>query len=333
MSKSSKNSNLHKAKKTKNDEYYTRLEDIENEVCHYESFFENKIVLCNCDDPLESNFTKYFILRFHALKLKKLICTFYDVTNTKVAYAFEYEGQDLNGDGRVSESDIDIIRKTKAYHTELVDDDGYCEDNKIECWKNGIYGKGDFRSKNCIEYIKMADIVVTNPPFSLFREYIAQIIEYDKKYLIIGNKNEIPCKDIFPYVKENKLWFGITKPNIFFLPNGETTTDVQGLCRWFTNIPNRKRNTELDLYKTYKEDKYPKYDEYNAIDVKYVVDIPVGYDGIMGVPITFIDKYCPSQFEILGLDRYVDDNPHYGRRFTINGKQTYARILIRWRVS
>ena len=337
------NGNLHSAKSAKNDEFYTRYEDIEKEVYNYRDFFEGKTVLCNCDDPLESNFTKYFILNFRFLKLKKLICTFYDI-NGKAAYVFVYEGQDINGDGVINGQDIDEMVKMQAFRHRLVDDYGFDFENKEESWKKGLYGSGDFRSQHCIEYLKMADVVVTNPPFSLFREYVAQLMEYGKKFIVIGNMNAITYKEIFTLIKDNKLWLGVggIKDMSFMVPsyyelretrswideNGQNWRSLGNGC-WFTNIEHKKRNTPIDLYKKYSEEDYPKYDNYDAIETGKVDNIPCDYDGVMGVPITFLDKYCPKQFEIVGLDRYVEDNPHYGHRFTINGKETYARILIK----
>lgn len=325
----SKNSNLNSAKKAKNDEFYTLIEDIEKEIYHYGHALEGKTVYCNCDDPLDSAFTRYFILRFKALKLKKLICTFYDITNNKNAFAFVYEGQDINGSGIITESDIDIIKSTKAFHYPLVDDEGFDFENKEACWKKSIYGKGDFRSQNCIDYLKMSDIVITNPPFSLFREYILQLMSYNKKFIVIGNKNAITAKQLFPYIKNNEMWWGITHPKEYRLPDGNLTTNKKEMTRWFTNVTHTYRNEELRLYKKYSPEKYPTYDNYNAIDIKEVKCIPEDHYGIMGVPITFLDKYCPTQFEFIGIDRYVEDNPRYGHRFTINGKETYARLLIR----
>lgn len=336
---SKKNSNLHYAKKVKNDEFYTRLEDIEKEIWYYSSSLEGKTIYCNCDDPLDSAFTGYFIRLFKKLKLKKLICTFYDITNTKNAFAFVYEGQDMDGDGLVTEKDIEIIKSTKAFHYPLIDDVGFDYQHKDECWKKGIYGKGDFRSKNCIEYLLISDIVITNPPFSLFREYITQLINYNKDFLIIGNKNAITYKEIFPYIKENKLWLGITNPDEYRLPNGEITKKVKGLNRWFTNIKHKKRNEKLTLYKKYSSEKYPKYDNYNAINIEKTHEIPLDYDGVMGVPITFLDKYCPTQFEILDARNYTSVDKLKNKSTllikdkdgTINGKTTYARILIKRR--
>ncbi|EAI3918214.1 hypothetical protein YZ60_07990, partial [Campylobacter upsaliensis] len=201
---------------------------------------------------------------------------------------------------------------------------------------NELNNAGDFRSKDCIELLKLADIVVTNPPFSLFREYVAQLVEYKKKFLIIGNKNAISYKETFPLIKEGKLWLGITSANIFLKPNEERTgfiltEQVNGLTRWFSNLTHKKRNEILETIASYTKtpEKYPKYDNYDAINVDKTIEIPLDYDGIMGVPITFLDKHNPKQFEIIGIDRYVENNPNYGKRFTICGIETYARILIR----
>lgn len=342
-----KNDNLHIAKSAKNDEFYTQYDDIAKELKNYKDFFNGKVVMCNCDDPLESNFTKYFILNFKHLGLKKLICTFYDI-NGGSAFAFEYEGQDMNADGVLNEKDIEIIRQSGACRTILVDDEGFDESKKMECWSKGIYGSGDFRSKNVIEYLKQTDVVVTNPPFSLFREYVKQLMDYNKKFIIIGNGNAVTYKEIFPLIKENKMWVGAgkgmggkamefvvdasiydaSKGSVNRIENGKCYVGVM-MCTWFTNVEHAKRNTPLTLYKTYSAEKYPKYDNYDAIEVSRVENIPMDYDGVMGVPISFLDKYCPTQFEIIGLDRYVEDNPHYGHRFTIKGKETYARILIK----
>ncbi|EIO3772023.1 hypothetical protein LQJ84_001040, partial [Campylobacter upsaliensis] len=201
---------------------------------------------------------------------------------------------------------------------------------------NELNNAGDFRSKDCIELLKLADIVVTNPPFSLFREYVAQLVEYDKKFLIIGNKNAITYKETFSLIKENKIWLGITSANVFLKPNENRTgfiltKQVNGLTRWFSNLTHKKRNEILETIASYKKnpEKYPKYDNYDAINVDKTIEIPLDYDGIMGVPITFLDKHNPKQFEIVGIDRYVADNPNYGKRFSINGREIYARILIR----
>lgn len=292
-----KNTNLHSAKKAKNDEFYTQLSDIEKEMAHYKDFFKGKVVYCNCDDARESNFFKFFANNFESLGLKKLITTGYKADGKGVKLV--YEG-DKNGSFMVDDAEVVM--------TELE-------------------GNGDFRSEECIELLKECDVVVTNPPFSLFREYVAQLMEYGKKFLIIGSMNAITYKEIFPYIKNNELWLGMNWVKDFVQPNGEVKK-FGNIC-WYTNIGHARRNTELDLYKKYSADEYPKYDNYDTINVDKTTDIPMDYEGVMGVPITFLDKYCPSQFEIVGLDRYVEDNPHYGHRFHINGKETYARILIR----
>ena len=312
-----KNSNLRSANANKNDEFYTMLTDIEKEMRYYKDFFKGKVVYCNCDDARESNFFKYFSLNFEFLGLKKLISTGYKADGKGVVLV--YEG-DKNGNRRVDNEEIIV---------------------------NELNGDGDFRSEECIEYLKQADVVVTNPPFSLFRQYVKQLMDYNKKFIIIGNKNAITYKEIFPYIKNNQLWLGMSMngSNRWFVApdsyevkenaagykldeKGRKMFFVNGVT-WFTNIENKRRNEKLDLYKRYSFEDYPKYDNYDAIEVSRVDEIPMDYDGVMGVPITFLYKYNPTQFEIIGLDRYVEDNPYYGHRFTIKGKETYARILIR----
>ena len=308
------NANLTNAKKAKNDEFYTQLTDIEKEMRHYKDFFKGKVVYCNCDDARESNFFKYFSLNFEHLGLKKLISTGFKADGKGVVLI--YEG-DKNGNRRVDDEEIII--------TEL-------------------NGNGDFRSAECIEFLKECDVVVTNPPFSLFREYVAQLMEYKKKFLIIGNKNAITYKEIFPYIKNDMLWLGVTTPDEYRLPNGEITQSVKGLCRWFTNLNHKKHNEPLDLYRKYNEIDYPKYDNYDAIEVSKVADIPMDYEGVMGVPITFLDKYCPSQFEIIGMSagnsavnhfgdsaNYVKHHNDRGGCGVINGERVYARFLIKMR--
>ena len=322
------NKNLHLAKVAKNDEFYTQLTDISDELKYYRESFEGKVVLCNCDDSEESEFTRYFILNFHALKLKKLICTFFDSTLRNSAFAFVYNGEDINGDGRISQADIDMIRQNKAFRNLMVDDSGFDRNNPTESNKKGLYGSGDFRSVNAKMYLEMADIVVTNPPFSLFRDYVAQLMECNKKFLIIGNKNAITYKEIFPYIMENKLWMGMTSPNEFRTPSGEITKQVAGLCRWFTNLPNQKRNEPMELWKEYKPEVYPKYDNYDAINVDKTYMIPKDYDGVMGVPISFLDKYCPTQFRIVGIANNVRYMGNFPCKTIINGKPVYNRLLI-----
>lgn len=336
------NKNLNAAKTAKKDEFYTQLSDIERELQHYWQHFRGKTVLCNCDDPYESNFFKYFALRFNQLGLKKLICTCYngspvqgneliirfsefDNEPKKVAYKVEItEVRDLNGDGAVDLSDVRYLLQN--------------DKNVLSTLETG-----DFRSQECIEFLKEADIVVTNPPFSLFREYINQLITYDKKFLIVGNQNNVTYKEIFPLIMADRIWLGYKSGDMAFkVPkdyepretrywednNGQKWRSLGNIC-WFTNLDIKKRHEELDLVCRYSTEEYPKYDNYDAINVNRTADIPCDYDKIMGVPITFLDKYNPNQFEIVGLDRYVQDNPHFGHRFTINKKETYARILIR----
>ena len=308
------NANLTNAKKAKNDEFYTQLTDIEKEMRHYKDFFKGKVVYCNCDDARESNFFKYFSLNFEHLGLKKLISTGFKADGKGVVLI--YEG-DKNGNRIVDDNEIIV---------------------------NELEGNGDFRSAECIEFLKECDVVVTNPPFSLFREYVAQLMEYGKKFLIIGPQNAITYKEIFPFFKSNKMWWGTDCVRWFIVTekinkatkisyNGETIAEGDR-SRWFTNIDHKKRNEELDLYKKYNETDYPKYENYDAIEVSKTCDIPMDYDGVMGVPITFLDKYCPSQFEI------VDINPHFysiveqglpkPKQLKISGrKDPYARILIR----
>ncbi len=297
-----KSDNLRKARATKNDEFYTRLEDIETEISMHQDYvrhFQGKTVLCNCDDPEYSNFFVFFRLHFKQLGLKKLITTHYN-KNGNPSYKIEWEGETLH-------------------------------DDTVNMITTPLEGNGDFRSDECIELLKEADIVVTNPPFSLFREYIAQLMEYDKEFVIIGNKNAITYREFFPLLQENKVWIGYTIPNNFILPDGTITKQQNGLTRWFTNLDIDKRHDIKPLTKNYKghKENCPKYDNYNAINIDKVDDIPKDYKGIMGVPITFLDKYNPEQFEIIGLDRYTIPKQFLvDGRAAINGKPKYARILI-----
>ncbi|GHT45351.1 putative adenine-specific methylase [Bacteroidia bacterium] len=316
------NENLHKANKAKNDEFYTQLSDIEKELRHYKQQFKGKTVLCNCDDPRVSNFFHYFSYNFDVLGLKKLIATCY------------------------KNQDADLFSENKSeqaiYLEYYGDKNGNNVPNPEEIGIKPLKGDGDFRSKECIELLEQADIVVTNPPFSLFREYVAQLVEYDKKFLIIGSKNSITYKEIFKLIKENKIWLGngFDNGNAYFrtpyannyaegVYNAETGLVKFRNVGWFTNMDFSKRHEDLILYKTYNSEEYPKYDNYDAINIDKTADIPMNYDGYMGVPITFLDKFNPEQFEIKGIDRYVEDNPTFGHRFTINGKEIYARILIK----
>ncbi|MBR1870295.1 MAG: adenine-specific methyltransferase EcoRI family protein [Kiritimatiellae bacterium] len=311
---------LTKAKQAKKDEFYTQRADIANELRHYRAHFKGKTVLCNCDDPEKSNFSKYFRDNFEFLQLKCLVTTCYRSVDI-----FNYSDNTSNRG---------ICRRyTLGADGELV-----AEDIALE-------GDGDFRSEECIELLKEADIVVTNPPFSLFREYVAQLVKYDKKFLIIGNVQAITYKEFFPLLRDNKVWLGASihsGDRKFGVPadypleasgcgideNGQRYIRVKGV-RWFTNLDYQKRHDKLPLYKKYSPEEFPKYDNYDAINVNMTADIPYDYDGAMGVPITFMDKYNPDQFEIIGLDRYVADKPNYGHRFLMNGKEKFARILIR----
>ena len=312
------NKNLNAAKTAKKDEFYTQMSDIEMELQHYWPHFHDKVVLCNCDDPYESNFFKYFALHFNHLGLKKLICTCYNgspIQGDELSLPFDFEDEeskkiahkvvitevkDLNGDGAVDLSDVRILLQN--------------DKNVLSTLETG-----DFRSKECIELLKEADIVVTNPPFSLFREYIAQLMEYEKKFLIIGNIMSVTCKEVFPYIMNNRVWLGpsITSGDrVFNVPdyyplvaagcgidtNGRKYIRVKGV-RWYTNLEHKKRHEELDLVCRYSADEYPKYDNFDAIDVGQTMDIPCNYEGVMGVPITFLDKYNPEQFDIIGLSQ------------------------------
>ena len=350
---------LSAANKAKKDEFYTQLSDIENELRHYKEHFKGKTIFCNCDDPYESNFFKYFAINFNHLGLKKLICTCYagspivytqltlfgdeivvGTQTDKKPYKIEItEVKDLNGDGAVDLTDIDLLLRSVNGKPKL------------------LKGDGDFRSAECIELLKQADIVVTNPPFSLFREYVAQLVEYNKKFLIIGNVNAITYKEIFPLIKDNKLWLGASihsgdrefrVPDSYPLnatgfrvdENGIKYIRVKGV-RWFTNLDYSQRHDDLILYKSYNSEEYPTYDNYTAIEVNKTADIPCDYDGVMGVPITFMDKYSPDQFIIVGRAdaNIANENNKYhiegfkdkGGAPLVKGKFVYKRILIKKR--
>ena len=303
------NKNLHAAKRNKNDEFYTQLTDIEKELGHYENHFKDKVVLCNCDDPRVSNFFHYFSYNFERLGLKKLITTCY------------------------KNQQMDLFSKHDEEEAIYLEYNGDKNGNKIpdveEIGIKHLKGDGDFRSEECIELLKQSDIVVTNPPFSLFREYLAQLIEYEKKFLIIGNLNAITYKEVFPLIRDNKIWLGYNSVNKFFTPAGKIKKF--GNIIWYTNLPHKKRNEKLILIQKYKgnEKEYPKYDNYDAIEISKVKNIPKDYDGIMGVPISFLDKYNPEQFEILGMTQRschdeVPDTKKYDDYWEVkqNGKKT-----------
>lgn len=350
---------LRDAKTNKNDEFYTQLPDIENEVKHYKKQFEGKIVFCNCDDPFESNFFKYFALKFNELKLKKLICTCYDDSpltgeqlslfdvqgikiknkNKKAYKIIINELPDLNKDGAVDLSDIETLVKTGKNTLSL------------------LKGDGDFRSQECIELLKESDIVVTNPPFSLFREFVAQLMEYDKKFLILGNQNAISYKEFFPLIRDNKVWigYGFNLSMVFRTPYGNTLESNRKYVKskgynpdlyiktpaitWFTNLDVSKRHEKMIFFKEYNEVDYPKYDNYDAINIVKVADIPKDYYEKMGVPITFLNNYNPNQFKIIGMGtgdsaKEIGITRNYRGRtdlaYTVDGvhKSPYFRIIV-----
>ena len=315
------NATLSKAIAAKKDEFYTQLPDIEAEMHHYREQLRGKVILCNCDDPYESNFFKYFALNFNFLGLKKLIATSYsdspvayqqlsflevqslDVkrADAKPPYKVEItEVHDENADGAVDLADVEYLLKNRKNALTL------------------LKGDGDFRSAECIELLKEADIVVTNPPFSLFREYVAQLMEYEKKFIIVGSKNAITYKEIFKLIKENRIWLGNGFPNgnaYFRIPDEYSREWADGVYNpetglvkfrnvgWFTNLDFKKRHETITLYKHYTPEEYPTLDNFDAIVVTKTAEIPDDYDGVMGVPITFLDKYNPDQFEILGITK------------------------------
>lgn len=296
MSKSASNKSLRSAARAKNDEFYTQLDDITNELKHYKQHFKDKAVLCNCDDPEWSNFWKYFTLNFEHLGLAKLVATHY--ANSEPSYKLEYFGVDKP-----------VV-------------------------KTPLQGDGDFRSPECVALLAEVDIVVTNPPFSLFREYLAQLVEHGRQFLIIGNNNAITYKEVFRLLKSGAVWRGLSAPKRFAQPDGSLKSF--GNIGWFTNLTHKKRTEELLLYRTYagNEQAYPTYDHYNAIDVSKVSDIPLDYTGYMGVPITFLDKHNPKQFTIHGIMNTGEENEgirHKGSphgRPTVGGQEIYLRILI-----
>ena len=328
------NASLHRAKKAANDEFYTQLADIENELRHYKAHFQGKTVYCNCDDPYESNFFQYFARNFHHLGLKKLITTGYaksPIAGTQLSL-FDDEMPIYRKAHKIEITDIENLADTPSEHKLSLD-------TLVRRHKGvkitNLKDDGDFRNKESLKCLAECDIVVTNPPFSLFREYVAQLMEYHKKFLIIGNQNAITYKEIFPLIKNNQLWLGnhsvkkflvpnpIKRNNITQAENGKYYASFGNVC-WFTNLEHHKRHEFLTLYKNYNPDDYPKYDNYNAIEVSKVADIPIDYDGAMGVPITFLDKYNPEQFEIIKFRKGDDD-----RDLSVNGKCPYFRILIK----
>lgn len=319
-----KNSNLRSAKANKNDEFYTQLSDVEKEMKYYRGFFKGKKVLCNCNDDQWSAFFKYFSLNFGFLGLKKLTCVSYNEGGHGKKYVFE---GDVNGNRKVDQEEITI--------TELK-------------------GCGDFSDEEGIAELQDCDVVVTNPPFSLFRDFVALLMKYNKKFIIIGNSNAVTYKEIFPLIKENKMWVGVNffcgkmpyfrVPKEFVTENDRVIVEEDGTIlkqvnsiAWFTNVEHAKRNEVLELTKTYSNEYYPKYDNYDAIEVSKTVNIPMDYDGVMGVPITFLDKYNPNQFEIVDAREVALNDKQKNKKTylikdadgAINGKPTYARICVR----
>lgn len=350
MTKKTLNKNLQAAKTAKKDEFYTQLSDIEKELAHYKEHFKGKVVLCNCDDPRLSNFFHYFSHNFEELGLKKLITTCY-----------KNQSRDL-----FSHHDSE-----KAIWLEYNGDkDGNRVPDPEEIGINYFEGDGDFRSEECIELLKQSDIVVTNPPFSLFREYVTQLAESGKQFLIIGNHHAITYKEVFKLIRDDRLWLGNTQPVAFIVPDDYEMREVRswrdaegnnwrslGNACWFTNLDTEKRHEQIILYKTYNPEDYPKYENYDAIEVGKVADIPIDYSGVMGVPITFLDKYNPAQFEIVGTTESNDRDNDFRTRFytsqecreaylarfgkpgtydlnasgVVNGVKVFKRVLIRKR--
>lgn len=353
------NSNLHMSRSDKADEFYTQLSLVESELKHYKHHFKGKVVFCNCDDPYESNFFKYFAMNFNALGLKKLMATCY-ATSSVSGKEFEYyvdkggqlsflpfedsvpvqeekhkpykveitEVTDENGDGRVDLTDVEYLMRNKKNTITLLD------------------GDGDFRSYECVELLKEADIVVTNPPFSLFRDYVALLVEYSKEFLIIGNLNAVTYKEILPLVMDNKIWIGYNSGHYWFkVPdsyeekktdfkideNGQKWRRMGNIC-WFTNLDIKKRHEDMPLFRKYSPEEYPTYDNYDAIDVARTADIPCDYFESIGVPITYLTKFNPEQFELLGIDKnFTDDGGRFllGKANGGGGRRLYARLVIR----
>ena len=322
------NSNLHMSHRNKADEFYTSLSLIENELRHYKEHFKDKIVFCNCDDPYESNFFKYFVMNFNFLGLKKLITTCYALPQSeKHSYKVEITEVNKTGDRSIDITDVEYLMKNPRNTITLLD------------------GDGDFRSDECVKLLEEADIVVTNPPFSLFRDFISLLIAKEKDFLVVGNMNAVTCKNIFPLILDNKVrlgynsghfWFKVPdtyeekKTNFKIDENGQKWRRMGNIC-WFTNLSVEKRHEDIILFRNYIPDLYPKYDNYDAINVDRTADIPCDYYGVMGVPITFMQYYNPDQFEILGNSRYHDGQEFSDDINVLNGKTLYTRLLIKRR--
>lgn len=334
------NSTLQQAKEARKDEFYTQLPDIENEMRHYRTHFKGKTILCNCDDPFESNFFKFFVLNFNRLGLKKLIATCY--AGSPIAWK-QLSLFDVNGDEHKRSTPYKAI-VTSVY--DITGDGGINMLDIAELFKQGensleeLKGDGDFRSAECLELMDEADIVVTNPPFSKFKEFVLTLIDHQKKFIIIGNQNALKYKELFPLFVNNQVWLGYGfKRNCahFVSPYTDTATDLdhrEGMIRvsgvmWFTNLDIKKRHEEVILVSRYSPENYPKYDTYDAIEVSRAVDIPCDYAGVMGVPITFMTKFSPDQFEIVGELNHGCDNEYDFAKPIVNGVEKYPRILIR----
>ena len=316
MSRTASIRNLDRAKAAKKDEFYTQLSDIEHELRHYKQHFRGKTVLCNCDDPRVSKFFRYFALQFETLGLKKLITTCY------------------------KSQEIDLFSRHDSERAIWLEYLGGLDRSRMpdadEIGVDLLQGDGDFRSDECIALMREADVVVTNPPFSLFREFVAQLVDHKKKFVIVGHQNAITYKEIFKLIKENKIWLGYGFEggaghfiNKSYEDYATASDHKEGMIRvsgvhWFTNLDTRKRHEDLVLYKKYSAGDYPKYDNYDAINVNKVNDIPADYAGAIGVPITFLNKYNPDQFEIIKFRKGDDD-----KDLTVNGKSPYFRILVR----
>lgn len=364
MARNANNKGLSAAAKAKKDEFYTQLSDIEKELKSYRKHFKDKVVLCNCDDPFESNFFKYFVLNFNQLGLKKLIATCY--TGSPIA------GTQLSIFSIIGDSETTHNKPYKAIVTQVYDktgDGGVDMFDVAELFKSGentlelLEGNGDFRSPECLALMDESDIVVTNPPFSLFREYVATLLEHGKKFLVIGNINAITYKEIFPLIKDNHIWLGtgmgrwisgFIVPQSYELYGTEASINEKGErivatnnCLWLTNMDHKKRHEDIICYKKYTPEEYPHYDNYDAIEVSMTTDIPVNYKGAMGVPITFLDKHNPEQFEIIGSSlelaepeskyatkgTYQQGGPSFYITESINPekhKRIYNRIVIRY---
>ena len=327
------NKSLHHAKDAKNDEFYTQLSDIELEMKHYREHFKGKTVFCNCDDPYESNFFKYFAMNFNFLGLKKLIATCYVSSPVMYTQLSLFEGMEYSFEGKTD-------KKKQPYKVEITEVEDFTGNGAIDLddiqtlmksKKNTcsiLKGDGDFRSEECIELLRESDIVVTNPPFSMFREFLSLLVKHKKSFIILGNLNAVTYKEVFPLLKENKMWLGnrsLNKDMYFYVPkerqewllankkegsaykiiNGVVMGRLASAC-WYTNLDLSKRHEKIILYKTYSPDEYPHYDNYDAINIDKVDQITIDYDGVMGVPITFMDKYNPEQFEIIELSRYLE---------------------------